>query len=100
MLSLTHRYVFAVVLLHSFAMGAQVAPTTPSQQAGAPQTLKVSTRIVVLDVVVTDKEGTLVSRELMRDDFTVLEDGQQQTIRSFDPPSAHRMPVSQVPIVN
>jgi VWFA-related protein len=92
-------------------MSAQVTPATPisgevslqkgeAVQAGAPQTLRVTTRIVVLDVVVTDKKGNLVSRELTRDDFAVLEDGQQQAIRSFEPPGEHRMPVSGEAIVN
>ena len=71
---------------------------TPAQAASA-QTLKVTTRIVVLDVVVTDKKGNLVTRELSQDDFSVFEDGQQQAIRSFAPPKDHRMPVSGEAIV-
>jgi VWFA-related protein len=44
-------------------------------------------------VVVTDKKGNLVTN-LTRDDFKVYEDAQQQTIRTFEPPSAHLMPSS------
>ena len=43
-----------------------------------------STQIVVLDVTVTDKKGNLITRELTKDDFTIVEDGQIQTNRSFD----------------
>ena len=45
-------------------------------------TLKVNSRIVVLDVTVTDKAGHLVEN-LKQDDFTVLEDKVQQTLRSL-----------------
>jgi VWFA-related protein len=69
-------------------------------QASTPSTIKVTTRIVVLDVVVTDKKGNLIHSQLTRDDFTVFEDGQQQAIRSFEPPSEHQMPVSDSAIVN
>ncbi len=56
-----------------------------------PQTLKLSSRIVVLDVVVTDRKGNLITKALNQDDFTIVEDKQVQTIRSFEPPSAHSM---------
>jgi VWFA-related protein len=42
----------------------------------------------MLDVVVTDRQGKPV-RNLSRDDFTVLEDGAEQTIASFEPPDQH-----------
>jgi VWFA-related protein len=67
---------------------------TGGQPAPTP-TLKVSTTIVVLDVVVTDKKGNLVL-DRKRDDFTVIEDKVGQTIRSFDPPSAHALPAAVV----
>jgi VWFA-related protein len=70
------------------AMQVQSAPV---QERPDLTTLKVSTQIVVLDVVVTDRKGNLVNN-LTRDDFTILEDKVPQRIRSFDPPSAHRMP--------
>ena len=65
------------------AMAQQDAPIT---------TLKLSTRIVVLDIVVTDKKGNVVTTGLTRDDFTVVEDAVPQKIRSFDAPEAHVMP--------
>jgi VWFA-related protein len=48
-------------------------------------TLKVQSQLVVLDVVVTDKAGNLVTN-LHRDDFEVLENGVAQDIRNFDGP--------------
>jgi VWFA-related protein len=50
-----------------------------------PTTLKVQSQLVILDVVVTDKAGHLVTN-LTRDDFAVSENGVSQDIRSFDAP--------------
>lgn len=61
------------------------------QTAALPQevpTFKSETHIVVLDVVVTDKQGKPV-RNLSKSDFTILEDGQQQEVASFEPPDQH-----------
>jgi VWFA-related protein len=55
----------------------------------------VYTRIVVLDVVVTDAKGQPVT-DLNRNDFTVVEDNQPQRIRSFDPPAMHALPPGEI----
>jgi VWFA-related protein len=69
-------------------LAATLAPAqTPTD------TLRVTSRIVVLDVTVTDKAGNLVPN-LTQADFTVLEDKVPQPIRSFEAPSAHRLPGS------
>ncbi len=44
-----------------------------------------NTRVVLLDVVVTDRSGNPV-RTLTQDDFTILEDGKPQKISSFEQP--------------
>lgn len=44
-----------------------------------------NTRVVLLDVVVTDRSGKAV-RNLTQEDFTVLEDGKPQKISSFERP--------------
>ena len=54
-------------------------------------TLHVASRLVVLDVVVIDRNGKFVSN-LDRSQFTVTEDKVPQTIRNFDPPDGHEMP--------
>lgn len=108
MSNLTHRYVLIAILLPALSIQAQDTASKPARDASPSslngtlqsETLKVTTRIVVLDVVVTDKKGNLVHRDLTRDDFTVFEDKQPQTIRSFEPPSEHRMPPSDSAIVN
>jgi len=56
------------------------------QQPQGPQrdfTFKVSTDIVLVNVVARDKKGNLIT-DLKREDFTLLEDGKQQRIASFD----------------
>jgi VWFA-related protein len=80
-----------VLGMGALTVGAQEQAPPPVQGYTA-STLKVTTRIVVLDVVVTDKQGKLVDRPLTKDDFTVYEDKVPQTIRSFEAPDTHRMP--------
>jgi VWFA-related protein len=63
----------------------------PDTSAPHTSTLTVNARLVVLDVVVTDKAGNPVEG-LKRDDFTVYEDNKPQRIASFEPPSAHVLP--------
>jgi len=72
---------------------ALLPAVTAAAQDAAPPVFKVNTRIVILDIVVTDKKGNVVN-DLKQSDFTVYEDTQLQTIRTFEPPSAHGMPPS------
>ena len=64
-----------------------MAPTLPAQKkADAPQkdfTFKVSTDLVLVNVVARDKKGNLVT-DLKREDFTVLEDNKPQQLKNFD----------------
>ena len=55
------------------------------QQKTASQapTLHATTELVLVNVVARDKKGNLI-RDLKREDFTVLEDGQKQQVASFD----------------
>jgi VWFA-related protein len=68
-------------------MWSQQAPVAPTDTT----TLHVASRLVVLDVVVIDRNGKFVSN-LDRSQFTVTEDKVPQPIRSFDPPDGHEMP--------
>ena len=82
---------FAAGVLAGCAAVAQ-APVSPvpNDQDTTP-VLTVNARIVILDVVVTDKAGNLVSG-LTKDDFTIYEDKARQTIRSFETPEQHVLP--------
>jgi VWFA-related protein len=72
------------------AQASATAPQTVAPQANIP-TLKVTARLVVLDVVVTDKAGNLVPG-LSAKDFTIYEDKTPQKIRSFEGPQLHVLP--------
>jgi VWFA-related protein len=64
---------------------AQSQPPAPSELV-----LRATTRMVAVDVVVTDRDGHPVT-DLTKNDFTVLEDARPQTIATF---SASTPPVS------
>jgi len=57
----------------------------PRAQSSAPagQVFRSGTELVLVNVVVRDRSGTVV-RGLSRDDFSVAEDGKPQTVTSFD----------------
>ena len=67
--------------------GALLTAQTPSAKFpgkdDASSTFETSTRVVLLDVLVTDKAGKPV-RGLKAGDFTVLEDGKPQPVRNFE----------------
>ncbi len=60
----------------------------PVKDANGVYTLRRSSRIVVLDVVVTDAKGNLVP-ELKRENFSVTEAKEPQEILNFEPAAAH-----------
>ena len=101
MFKLLPRLVFATALLSTLGLSAQEPAGEQNPKGYQTGTIKVTARIVVLDVVVTDKKGNLIHREdLKQDDFKVFEDAVPQTIRSFESPGKHRMPVTDKAIVN
>ena len=73
----------------AFAQTPQSAPAPSTTAAATPAqqktfTLRVNTDIVLTNVVVRDKKTGAVVRNLRASDFTVLENGKPQQIRSFD----------------
>jgi VWFA-related protein len=82
------RAVAAVVLAWATAgnLCAQNPPSAPAPQQEkepAGPVLKVSTEIVLVNVVARDRHGNLI-KDLKKEDFTVLEDGKKQDLASFD----------------
>jgi VWFA-related protein len=77
-----------LLLLFCRTSSARSQPALPNAGVSA---IKVTARLVVLDVVVTDASGKPVDN-LTGKDFKVYEDGRQQQIRSIQPPSAHMLP--------
>ena len=86
-----------LMLLASLTCGAAAyAQQQSAPAAEAPNTIKVETRIVLVDTVVTDKKGNYI-RDLGATDFKVWEDGKEQSVTSFsreddnaDPSKAQR----------
>ncbi len=92
--------ILVIVSLAAIGTGKQQPPPSavpgPAAQAGASAqeaekktsvyesatVLKTTTRLVVVDVVATNRKGEAVT-DLERPDFTVLEDGKEQTVRVF-----------------
>jgi len=72
--------VCACALATQFPLLALAQQATPQQSAPA---IRATSELVLVNVVARDKKGNLV-RDLKRQDFTVLEDGQKQQLASFD----------------
>lgn len=85
-----------------FLLAASLWAQTASQQPDvypSQTTLRSNTRLVVVDVVVTDSKGQPVTG-LNAEDFTVLENGAQQKISSFSfqhPGETQAISASQLP---
>jgi VWFA-related protein len=84
------QYVSAIALFSLSLLISAQQPPQPTSAAGqkGTYTLSSTVKLVVLDVVVTDKKGNVVSN-LKKDDFQVFEDKRLQTISNFDAPEAH-----------
>ena len=57
--------------------------------ATSPETLSVTTQLVVLDATVLDKAGHVVTQPLTRDDFQIEENKKPQEIYSFESAAEH-----------
>ena len=69
----------------SFAQQAQPQPPTDAQSQTKPpaSSIRVTSELVLANVVVRDKKGNLI-RDLKKEDFTLFEDGKKQEISTFD----------------
>jgi VWFA-related protein len=70
----------------SFAQQAQPQPPPPDaapQDKPPASSIRVTSELVLANVVVRDKKGNLV-RDLKKQDFTLYEDGKKQEISTFD----------------
>lgn len=63
----------------------------PSQAPGSPAvpTIRITSRLVFLDVTVIDRSGHPVVTGLTKNDFSITEDKKPQRIFSFEPPEVH-----------
>jgi VWFA-related protein len=72
-----------------FAQDAPQAPPPPQPQ----YRMRVTSELVLVNVVVRDKKGNLV-RNLKQDDFTLFEDGKRQAISTFDFENVDALPAA------
>jgi VWFA-related protein len=79
---------FAIAPLHSQAPAPNASATAP--------TIKVETRVVLVDVVVTNHKGETIP-DLRQEDFYIEEDGKPQTLSAFDEHSRHNAPPVNLP---
>src|SRR5262245_30139523 len=95
------RLALSLLVLLAIPLGlpAQSAPAASSGQAAPQQgssalpTLRVTTRLVIVDVVATDRKGAAVN-DLKAEDFSIQEDGAPQTIKVFNLPQASQSEAS------
>jgi VWFA-related protein len=71
----------------SSAQQAQPQPPAPQDAQSQPKppasSIRVTSELVLANVVVRDKKGNLI-RDLKKEDFTLFEDGKKQQISTFD----------------
>ena len=93
---------FLLLVISAWASAQQGQPTPasaagPASSANAPAQqppgLRVTTRMVVVDVVATDNKD-LPIKDLKADDFTVQEEGQEQAVRAFSFHQTEQEPTS------
>lgn len=80
--TLVHKSL-ASLLAVSMALSLALAQNQSLSKEQSGYTFRVSSDLVLVNVVVRDKAGNII-RDLNRDDFTILEDGKAQQIQSFD----------------
>jgi VWFA-related protein len=72
-----------MVLLGTAVLCSQAPPAPKGSSPQPAPTFKANSRLVLVDVVVSNGNGEAV-HDLKQQDFTVLEDGKPQTLVSFD----------------
>jgi VWFA-related protein len=72
----------AVVALMILSLSGVALPQSNTQKSD-DQTIRISTELVQLDVVVTDKKGKVVSN-LKKEDFELYENGKKQQVNFFE----------------
>jgi VWFA-related protein len=76
-----------IILLSLFSMKGSTARA--QQLPSETPTIRVTSRLVFLDVTVLDKNGHPVVQGLTKDDFTITDDKKPQRIFSFEAPETH-----------
>ena len=82
-------FLLAAALTFLATGGAQSQQSNPPAAETSVSIIKVETRLVLVDTVVTDKKGNYIA-DLTAKDFKVFEDNKEQPIKSF---SSKRAPL-------
>lgn len=75
-------FLTTAILWVLFSIGAPAQTPSPAQQTGETPRIQGGTEEVVLDMVVRDKKGKMLTN-LEKNDFTVFDNGEQRPIKSF-----------------
>jgi len=78
---------YATIALSLFSLIGLIAHA--QQALSETPTIRVTSRLVFLDVTVLDKNGQPVVQGLTKDDFTITDDKKPQRIFSFEAPETH-----------
>ncbi len=73
-------FILTFLIQISFAQTPQTQPTPPIEDDG--EVVKISTNLIQMDVVVTDKKGNQIA-DLTAEDFEIYENGKKQVITNF-----------------
>jgi VWFA-related protein len=88
----------SISLLHSQIFGVQAKPQSPAKPASAQEgVIRVTARLVQINVVVRDKSGQPV-KDLAKEDFSLLDKGQEQKIQFFSKESGEGLPGNVAPL--
>jgi VWFA-related protein len=83
------------LLVASQTQERQPRLATKESAANSSDAIRVATRLVILDIVVTDKKGNIVD-DLTKNDFVVTEEDQPQRIRTLERPIVHKLPAGDI----
>ena len=81
--NLMRNGVAVLCLLGSLGWAGSLGAVQANQEPASESKIRVRARLVLVDVIVTDKNGKLVTG-LTQEDFRLRENGKRQTIASFD----------------
>ena len=94
--NLGFRSALSSILIINLAAGPGLLSAQQSSADVPPITIRATTRLVTVDVVVTDKKGNPITG-LKAEDFTVEENGKKQKIAIFVPPGVVSGPAQSAP---
>jgi VWFA-related protein len=84
-----HQLRLRLVLSLTLALTLTITPLTGQQTpSDSTFTIRANTRLVTVDVVVTDRKGQPITG-LKAEDFTLEENGKKQSIATFTPPATN-----------